>query len=253
LPSFNPGYTRFKSSRHEQASDKSRYVRDMFTGISPTYDRLNRLLSMRLDVGWRKKLVALSGIKSGEKVLDVCTGTGDVLLEFQRRVPGCGGVGLDFSEGMLVVAREKPFGPGFNLKQGDALKLPFKKASFETSCMAFGLRNVVDVTRAFREMARVVRPGRKILALELTRPSNPLLRALYLPYLHFYLPLMGKLVSGNREAYRYLRDTIERFFTPAEVLGFMAQAGLKECQAVRLSGGIATLYVGTVPAKGRRG
>jgi demethylmenaquinone methyltransferase/2-methoxy-6-polyprenyl-1,4-benzoquinol methylase len=207
---------------------------------------------MRMDVSWRRRLVRESAIRSGEKVLDVCTGTGDVLLEFARRVPGCGGTGLDFSEGMLRKARTKGLSGDFRFKQGDALKLPFKAGAFHSSCMAFGLRNVTDVVQSFREMKRVTRPGRRVLALELTRPQGLLLRALYFPYLKFYLPLMGRLISGNSEAYRYLRDTIQGFFTPRQVTGFMREAGLSDVAAIPLSGGIATLYVGTVPPAKRR-
>jgi demethylmenaquinone methyltransferase/2-methoxy-6-polyprenyl-1,4-benzoquinol methylase len=249
---YAPAYVQFKSSRNTKSLEKSKFVREMFTDISPTYDRLNRFLSMRMDVLWRRRLVKESAIRAGEKVLDVCTGTGDVLFEFGRRVPGCGGTGLDFSEGMLKKARAKANPGDFVFKQGDALKLPFKAAAFDSSCMAFGLRNVTDVVQSFREMKRVTRPGRRVLALELTRPQGLLLKALYFPYLKFYLPLMGRLISGNSEAYRYLRDTIQGFFTPQQVSGFMKKAGLKDVHAIPLSGGIATLYVGTVPDPGRK-
>lgn len=249
---FKPAYTQFQSSQNKKSREKSAFVREMFTDISPTYDRLNRFLSMRMDVSWRRRLVRESAIRPGEKVLDVCTGTGDVLLEFGKRVPGCAGTGLDFSEGMLKKAREKNLSRDFQFKQGDALKLPFEAGSFDSSCMAFGLRNVTDVVKSFEEMKRVTRPGRKVLALELTRPHGFLLKALYFPYLKFYLPLMGRLISGNSEAYRYLRDTIQGFFTPRQVREFMIQAGLTQVSAIPLSGGIATLYVGTVPLPTRR-
>jgi demethylmenaquinone methyltransferase/2-methoxy-6-polyprenyl-1,4-benzoquinol methylase len=248
----NP-FTVFTAPRNQQAKAKAAYLQEMFSGISPSYDRLNRLLSLRFDVSWRRRLVAESGLGPGGRVLDVCTGTGDLLFEFGRRVPGCQGEGLDFSEGMLEVARQKDASRGFRFIQGDALKMPFAPQRFDAVCMAFGLRNVVDLVKAFREMARVTRPGGKVLALELTRPQGLLLKALYLPYLHFYLPLVGRLVSGDAQAYRYLRDSIQGFFEPAQVLGFMAKGGLPKSRAIPLSGGLATLYVGEVPGRKLRG
>jgi demethylmenaquinone methyltransferase/2-methoxy-6-polyprenyl-1,4-benzoquinol methylase len=227
-------------------------VRDMFTRIAPGYDLLNRLLSLRIDTLWRARLAAESGLKPGGRVLDLCTGTGDVLLDLHRRIPGVTGVGLDFSAGMLALAGPKLKGLPFELVQGDALATPFKAGSFDACSMAFGLRNLVDVPKGLAEMRRVLKPGGRVLVLELTRPRHPLMKLAYWPYLHLWLPLMGRLLSPDGAAYRYLRDTIELFYGPDQVLAMMAEAGLAKPRALPLMGGLATLFIGDVPIKRRK-
>jgi demethylmenaquinone methyltransferase/2-methoxy-6-polyprenyl-1,4-benzoquinol methylase len=224
----------------------------MFSRIAPAYDRLNRLLSLRIDTLWRRRLVRESGLRPGGRVLDLCTGTGDVLLDFHRGVPGCRGAGLDFSAGMLALARPKLRGLPFALKQGDALAVPYPAARFEACSMAFGLRNLLDVPKGLREMRRLLKPGGRALVLELTRPSALPVKALYWPYLHLWLPLVGRLVSRDGQAYGYLRDTIEAFYEPAAVLKMMRAAGFTQVRAVRLTGGLATLFIGDVPKHHRR-
>ena len=224
----------------------------MFTRVAPGYDLLNRLLSLRIDTLWRARLVRESGLAPGGRLLDLCTGTGDVLLDFHRRIPGVTGVGLDFSSGMLALARPKLKGLPFELVQGDALKAPFKAASFDACSMAFGLRNLTDVPKGLAEMRRLLKPGGRVLVLELTRPRNPLVKLAYWPYLHLWLPLMGRLLSPDGSAYRYLRDTIERFHSPEQVLAMMADAGLAQARALPLMGGLATLFIAEAPATARR-
>jgi len=221
----------------------------MFTRVAPGYDLLNRLLSLRIDTLWRARLVAESGLAPGGRLLDLCTGTGDVLIDFHRRIPGLTGVGLDFSSGMLALAGPKLKGLPFELVQGDALATPFKASSFDACSMAFGLRNLVDVPKGVAEMRRVLKPGGRVLVLELTRPRNPLVKLIYWPYLHLWLPLMGRLISPDGSAYRYLRDTIEVFYEPEAIVAMMGQAGFENARALSLMGGLATLFIGEAPAK----
>jgi len=224
-------------------------VRDMFTRIAPGYDLLNRLLSLRIDTLWRARLAAESGLKPGGRVLDLCTGTGDVLLDLHRRIPGVTGVGLDFSAGMLALAGPKLKGLPFELVQGDALATKLRPASFDACSMAFGLRNLVDVPRGIAEMRRVLKPGGRMLVLELTRPRSLPVKLLYWPYLHLWLPLVGRMISPDGSAYRYLRDTIEVFYEPAQIVEMMARAGFANAHALPLFGGLATLFIGDAPTK----
>lgn len=214
----------------------------MFSAITPRYDVLNGLLSMGLDRGWRRHVVALARLQPGQRALDVCTGTGDLAALLAQAV-GAGGrtVGLDFCPEMLEKAGAKF--PSIEWVQGDALQLPFDDASFEAATMAFGLRNVENTQKAFTELKRVVAPGGRVLILELTRPHGPL-RALYYPYLLGLLPLLGGLVSGNFAAYRYLGRSIAAFLPIDRLLAQMEEVGLRDPQAIPLLAGVATILMG---------
>ena len=235
---------------HASPAEKGARVREMFSAISPRYDLLNRLLSAGLDQGWRRRVVALSGVQAGGRALDLCAGTGDLAVMLAARVGTDGeAVGLDFCEDMLVHARRKyPVStwPQLRFTCGDAIELPFEGDIFDTVTMAFGLRNLADPSRGFREMRRVVRPGGTVVVLELTRPGG-LLRLLYYPYLFIVLPLLGGLVSGRFNAYRYLARSIAEFLPPERVLEQMREAGLVQGRAIRLLGGIATIFCCEVP------
>jgi demethylmenaquinone methyltransferase/2-methoxy-6-polyprenyl-1,4-benzoquinol methylase len=243
MTELKPEFTRYQAPVHPAAGEKEAYVERMFDGISGSYDLANRLMSFGLDKGWRKRLVRESGVIAGAQVLDVGCGTGDLLMDFARRVPGLKGTGLDFSAGMLEQARRKD---RFALtwQQGSALDLPFASDAFDAVSMAWVLRSITDPARCFAQMARVARPGAKVLCLELTRPTAPLSRLLYWPVLNVYVPVMGTLLSGHRDGYKYLRDSIKSFYQPQEILGFMRQGGLKDVRALPLTLGAATLFVG---------
>jgi demethylmenaquinone methyltransferase/2-methoxy-6-polyprenyl-1,4-benzoquinol methylase len=246
MPELKPEFTRFDAPRHPQAAEKEAYVERMFDEISPTYDLANRLMSFGVDRLWRRRLVREAAVPAGGSVLDLCCGTGDVLFEFGRRLPGVKGVGLDFSEQMLVRARAKDKA-GFTWVRGSALELPFEPGGFDACSMAYGLRSITDPVRSFREMARVLKPGGRALCLELTRPRNALAKLCYWPVLNVYVPVLGGLLSGNKEGYRYLRDSIRQFYEPGTVLGFMRDAGLGDVRAIPLTLGSATLFVGLKP------
>lgn len=221
----------------------------MFDRIAPTYDLLNRLLSFRRDVAWRKCIERNLPPGGNLTVLDLATGTGDVLLSLMR--PGsriATGVGLDPSAKMLDLAQRKfadaKSASRMTALRGDACDISFSDQSFDAATMAFGIRNVADVPQALREIYRVIRPGGRALILEFSMPQNPLMRAVYLTYFRHILPAIGKLVSGDGEAYRYLNSSVEQFPYGEPFCALMKSAGFESVRALPLSFGIATLYIG---------
>jgi demethylmenaquinone methyltransferase/2-methoxy-6-polyprenyl-1,4-benzoquinol methylase len=213
-------------------------VKQAFGRIARRYDLLNTLLSLGLHKAWRRRAVALCG--DGERALDVCSGTGDLSRRLARRFRRV--VGVDFSRPMLEVARRRG---GADLVEGDALALPFANDAFDCAITGFSLRNLADLERLFAEMARVVRPGGRVVSLELTRPPGRVLRRLHDLYLRWVVPGAGSMVDGA--AYRHLAQTIRGFPEPEAVAGIMAHAGLREVRIQRLSGGIATIHAARAP------
>lgn len=243
MSDLRPEFSRYDAATHPQASAKEAYVEGMFDAVAPSYDLANRLMSFGLDKGWRRRLVRESGVQAGAKVLDVGCGTGDLLMDFAARVPQLDGEGLDFSGGML--ARAKVKAPALRWVQGSALALPQADASQDAVASAWVLRSITDPQKFFSEMARVAKPGAKVLVLELTRPLRAWQRLLYWPVLNAYVPVMGTLLSGHNDGYKYLRDTLKGFYPNEAVLGFMRAGGLTDVQALPLTLGAATLFMGT--------
>jgi len=217
----------------------------MFGRIAPRYDLLNRLLSAGIDASWRRRVIREAGLPVGALVVDACCGTGDLSLAFARS--GARVLGVDFTPEMLVRARDKRGGLPSGFVHGDALRLPVRDRSVDASCVAFGIRNVVDRGAGLRELARVVRPGGRVLVLEFSMPSGRLRGALYRTYFTRVLPVVGGIVSGDRAAYRYLPDTVLAWPSPDELRREMEEAGLVACGYRLLSGGIACLSFGRVP------
>lgn len=215
-------------------------VERMFTQIAPRYDLVNRLLSLGLDRGWRRRAVRELGLLPGEPAVDLCCGTGDLSADLRpARVTG-----VDFSEAMLERARQKF--PDLTFVHGDALNVPLPGGSFQGATVAFGLRNVECLEDLWREMMRLVRPGGRVVSLELTRPPG-LLGLLHSLYLQLVVPLVGGLVSGDFAAYRYLGSTIAKFIPPEQIAASMRSCGLENVRILPLAGGIATLHVATRP------
>ncbi len=234
----------------QDSGSRRDYVKGLFNSIAGTYDLLNTLLSFRMDVLWRRKTVKIANVPPGGFVLDLCTGTGKLAFDFAGRSQASQVIGTDFSQDMVAKALDLkktlpvPSRQKIIFFQGDALRIPFKENTFDAISCAFGIRNVVDLKGYFSETFRVSKVGGILLTLELTRPSNRLVRIGYYPYLHFYLPLIGRWVSGNPFAYEYLAKTITEFVSPGDILALMEKQGWKKCQAIPLTGGIATLFVG---------
>lgn len=225
----------------------------MFDRIAGRYDLLNRLLSFRQDVGWRKFLCRRALERPDARVLDLATGTADVLLAlsgYGDRLKS--GVGLDMSFNMLRLGKAKIGNRGLErrlrLMRGDAANIAARPGSFDAVTIAFGIRNVPDVPRALREMNRVLTSSGRALVLEFSLPANRLFRGLYLFYFRHVLPFVGGLVSGDRAAYRYLNRTVEDFPYGEAFSALMRDAGFTDVRAFPLTMGIATLYEGTKPA-----
>jgi demethylmenaquinone methyltransferase/2-methoxy-6-polyprenyl-1,4-benzoquinol methylase len=218
---------------------------EMFDGIAARYDLLNRINSLGLDRGWRKRTIRALGVEQGHRVLDLATGTADVLLEVARQVPGAELVGLDPSAGMLDIGREKLARAGLKseLQLGDAQALPFADASFDRITMAFGIRNVPDRRRALLEMLRVLSPGGKVGILELAEPRAGLLGAAARFHVHHVVPRVGALLSRGDD-YRYLQASIAAF-PPAEAFAeMMREVGFSVERVEALAFGACTLFVG---------
>jgi demethylmenaquinone methyltransferase / 2-methoxy-6-polyprenyl-1,4-benzoquinol methylase len=219
----------------------------MFNGIAPRYDMLNRLLSLRRDVAWREALVAHLPGRPGLRVLDVATGTGDVLLALNRQRRPAFAVGADVAEAMLALAGEKARRQAcesIRLVRSDAMSLAFDDGSFDAVTMAFGIRNVADVQGALVDMRRVLAPGGRAIVLEFSVPANRAIRPVYLLYLRHILPRLGGLISGDRNAYHYLNRTIESFPCGEAFCALMTAAGFENAKAHPLTLGIATVYTG---------
>jgi demethylmenaquinone methyltransferase/2-methoxy-6-polyprenyl-1,4-benzoquinol methylase len=221
-------------------------VREMFDRISPSYDRMNRLMSMGLDGRWRRLGVRMSGAVPGDAALDVCCGTGDFAVELRRTVGPSGRVvGLDFAPEMLAVARAKS--PVVDWIEGDALALPFADNEFAATTVGFGVRNLSDLERGFAEMARVVRPGGRVVCLELTTPPAPI-RPFSQLWTDRGVPVLGRLVAGDAAAYAYLPESVHRFPPAGELGEIMRGAGMEGVTYRRLMLGVVAIHVGTVPA-----
>jgi demethylmenaquinone methyltransferase / 2-methoxy-6-polyprenyl-1,4-benzoquinol methylase len=220
-------------------------VRDMFDRISPSYDRMNLLMSMGRDGRWRRLGVRASRAQPGDAALDVCCGTGDFAVELRRAVGPSGRVvGLDFSPQMLAVARRKC--SAVEWQQGDALALPFADGEFAAACVGFGVRNLSDHRRGFAEMARVVRPGGRVVCLEMSTPPAPI-RPFSQLWTDHGVPVLGRIVAHDPEAYRYLPASVHRFPSAPELAEIMREAGLVDVGYRRLMMGVVALHVGTVP------
>lgn len=222
----------------------------MFAEIAPRYDFLNHLLSLGIDIRWRRKAVRLAGDPAGGPILDVCCGTGDLALAFQRaHRKGIAIVASDFCRPMLIIGKEKAArlrGSSIRFVEADALNLPFPDDAFSLVSVAFGLRNVADTDRGLREMARVCRPGGRVMVLEFTLPRVPFIGTLYRWYFHHVLPRIGQTLARNRHsAYNYLPASVEEFPQGSALLQRITAAGLRDARAFPMTFGIATLYLGT--------
>ncbi|NMC20418.1 MAG: bifunctional demethylmenaquinone methyltransferase/2-methoxy-6-polyprenyl-1,4-benzoquinol methylase UbiE [Thermogutta sp.] len=248
-PSERPVRTFASAWQAPPVDKRASRIRTMFAEIAPRYDFLNHLLSLGIDIRWRRKAVRLAGDFGGGPILDVCCGTGDLALAFRRvHANGIAIVAADFCRPMLVIGKEKAARRGSPIPfvEADALNLPFPDNTFGLVSVAFGLRNVADTDRGLSEMARVCRPGGRVLVLEFTLPRVPVVGALYRWYFHRLLPRIGQALARNRHsAYNYLPASVEEFPQGNALLRRMAAAGLRDAKAFPMTFGIATLYSGT--------
>ena len=223
----------------------------MFDNIAPTYDALNHTLSAGIDRWWRRRAVRIVSRGCPQRVLDVATGTGDLAIALARRMPQCRVMGVDLSEGMLALAREKArqaaLAERIEFVCGDAERLDAADGEFDAVTVAFGVRNFGDLAAGLREMRRVLRRGGVAAILELSIPRNPVIRWLYGLYSHSVMPLLGGAVSRDRAAYRYLPESVEEFPAPDKFLDIMAGAGFDDCKYKSLTFGTARIYLARKP------
>jgi demethylmenaquinone methyltransferase/2-methoxy-6-polyprenyl-1,4-benzoquinol methylase len=236
----------------ERPAKDSTKIQEMFSSIAHRYDLLNRLLSFGRDRYWRRFAISqLPEINYGV-FLDVATGTADIAIEIAKRYPpGLRVMGVDFSDRMIKLGREKVQRMGYqervDLCLGDATSLPFEDNSFEASIIAFGIRNVKDYRQGIREMTRVVKRGGKVVILEFTGIKDSLIKAPHHLYIRRILPLIGEVISGGKGAYRYLPASMLDFPAPDELKRVMEESGLQDVRYHKLTFGVTTVHIGTKP------
>jgi demethylmenaquinone methyltransferase / 2-methoxy-6-polyprenyl-1,4-benzoquinol methylase len=219
-------------------------VRAMFDRIARVYDRMNSVMTAGLHHRWRERAADLAQVGPGDRALDVATGTGDLALALARRVGATGEVvGSDFSDGMLALARRKD--PSLRWEWGNALALPYADHEFDAATVGFGARNFSDLDRGLAEMARVVRPGGRVVVLEITTPQRPPLSTFFSLWFDRAVPALGRL-TGDPEAYVYLPRSVKRFPGPDALAARLAAAGLRDVRWILTAGGIIALHSGTV-------
>ena len=213
-------------------------VRAMFDRIAGPYDLMNSVMTAGLHHRWRSRAADLARVGPGSRALDVATGTGDLAIELASR--GAAVVGSDFSEGMLARARAKA--PELRWERADAMALPYADGEFAAATVGFGARNFADLGQGLREMVRVVRPGGRVVVLEITTPRKPPLSIFYSIWFDRLVPLLGRF----DEAYSYLPHSVKRFPGPEALAGLVADAGCREVGWILTAGGIIALHYGTV-------
>lgn len=225
--------------------DKASYVRTMFDEIAPRYDFLNDALSVGVHRHWRAFATRCAALNAGDSVLDVCTGTGAWLPRLRNAVgvEGCVAA-VDFSRSMLEHGAEEFRRLGVDGLQGDAAALPFSSNCFDAATVAFGIRNVAEIEKGFAEMTRVVKPGGRVVCLEFAEPHPGAFRLLYKAYSRYIMPTVGGIISGRRDAYAYLPESVNRFKSRSELAAVMTAAGLVAVRWVDCTFGLVSIHVG---------
>ncbi len=230
-------------------SDKRGLVNDVFDSVAPKYDLMNDLMSMGTHRLWKRFVLAQLRLRPGDWAIDVAGGTADIALLMKKAVGSGGSVTVyDINQEMLAVGRDKVIDRGhvrgLNFVRGDAEEIAFADNTFHGAAIGFGIRNVTHLLKAFSEMARVVKPGGRVVCLEFSRPESALVRRLYDAYSFSFIPAVGKAVTGNRDAYVYLPESIRKFPPQEELKAIMESVGLYKVHYHNLFNGIAAVHVG---------
>ena len=237
------GYERVKTA------EKAGRVREVFDSVAAQYDLMNDLMSGGLHRLWKRFTIELSAVRSGQTVLDIAGGTGDLAAKFSKLVGADGKVILaDINAAMLSVGRDRLIDKGalsnIDVVQADAQYLPFEDNSIDCITIAFGLRNVTDKAKALRSMHRVLKPGGRVLVLEFSKPRSPLLSKVYDAYSFSALPAMGKLITDDADSYRYLAESIRKHPDQESLLEMVEDAGFVDCRYHNMTGGIVAVHRG---------
>lgn len=235
---------------YNQEQTKKEQVEQMFDNIAPTYDRLNHILSFNIDKLWRRRVVRILRKSNPDMVMDMATGTGDLAIAMARCIKDVHILGIDLSEEMLAVARQKIENEGVSdrieVKKGDAENLTFVDSeTMDAATVAFGVRNFENLEKGLTEICRTLRTGGKLIVLEFSIPRNPLVRWVYAQYSHRLLPRIGAMLSKDRQAYDYLPDSVEEFPSPERFAEILRGVGFSDIKARSQSFGIAHIYEAT--------
>lgn len=233
---------------YNDEESKTGQVRQMFDSIAPAYDFMNRAMTFGIDKCWRKKAVKMVGKYRPMTVLDVATGTGDLALQIFDSIHPQHITGIDLSAGMLEIGRKKIAERGLTnqitLEEGDCLKMRFPDCKFDAVTVAYGVRNFEHLQQGYAEMYRVLAKGGVLCVIELSVPTNPIIKAFYNLYTSTLIPLVGKMISKDRRAYSYLPESIAAVAQGEEMLEIMRRAGFVNCRFKRLTFGTCTIYMG---------
>jgi demethylmenaquinone methyltransferase/2-methoxy-6-polyprenyl-1,4-benzoquinol methylase len=235
---------------HLEGQERADYVQDMFARIAGRYDRMNRLMTFGQDMKWRRYVIQQAVLPANGRLLDIATGTGDIALEGLRQVPGLTAVGGDFTIEMMQAGKRLPARAAILWTAADTLHLPFPDDSFDAVTSGFLMRNVIDVPGAFREQMRVTKPGGRVVVLESSPPKKNLLRPFIKFHLNHIIPTLGKLITGEADAYRYLPDSTQQFQTPEHLAETMRQIGLTAVQYKLFMFGTIAIHTGQKPLAG---
>jgi len=232
---------------HLEGQQRADYVQDMFARIAERYDTMNRLMTFGQDLRWRRYVIGQANLPAGGRLLDIATGTGDIADEGQRQVPGLRAVGGDFTIEMMQAGKRLPGREAIRWVAADTLALPFPNDTFDAVTSGFLMRNVIDVPGACREQWRVIKPGGRIVVLESSPPKDNLLKPFIKIHLNTIIPTLGRLVTGEADAYRYLPDSTQGFQGPEELAETMRAAGFVDVRYKLFMFGTIAVHVGTKP------
>lgn len=234
--------------------EKTRWVLRHFNSVAKQYDFMNTLLSFGIHHVWKRAAVKAMGLNPGDRVVDVCGGTGDLALLAARKIGSAGEVTIyDINRAMIEAGREKIASSGvpapIRFVEGNAEEISFPDNTFDAAMVGYGIRNVTRMEKGFKEMYRVLRPGGTLMCLEFSKPTSPLFRCLYDFYSFHIMPLLGELIAGSRKAYTHLPESIRTFPMPDELCGVLERIGFKAVSYRRQTNGISVIHLGTKPSQ----
>lgn len=238
-----------KVNPYDDTRCKTEQVKEMFDSIAPAYDFMNRAMTFGIDKLWRRRAVSIIKQSGATRILDVATGTGDLAITLARAIPTCSVTGIDLSEGMVSIGRQKvseaSLSDRVELLTGDCLSLPFGDGMFDCITVAYGVRNFERLLDGYREMYRVLRPGGTLCVIELSTPTSPVILPLYRFYTRHVIPAVGRMVSKDVRAYSYLPESIAAVPQGERMLDLMAEAGFNSRRHRPLTFGVCTIYTAT--------